>query len=115
MTVAAGSKRKRGGAHQRTVPAATAHVEEEIILDAGDEGSDDEVDAAVEELADAAPTDDADDGREVHDEAVLKTIRGKAIRLMQDKNVAISATEEKMALALFPRVWFLFIWLARDT
>jgi hypothetical protein len=105
--VAAGSKRKRGGAHQRTVPAATVHAEEEIILDAGDEGDegdDDEVDVAAEEVADTTPTDEADDGREAHDEAVLKTIRGKAIRLMQDKGITISAAEDKMALALFPRV-----------
>jgi hypothetical protein len=115
VTVAVGLKRKRGGAHQRTVPTSTVHIEEEIILDAGDEESDNEIDVAVEELADAASTDDADDGREAHDEAVLKTIRGKAIRLMQDKHITISASEEKMALALFPRVWFLFILLGQDT
>lgn len=102
--MAAGSKRKRGGAHQRTVPAATVHAEEEIILDAGDEGDDDEVDVAAEEIADITPTDEADDGREAHDEAVLKTIQGKAIRLMQDKGVTISVAEDKMALAVFPRV-----------
>ena len=73
--MAAGSKRKRGGAHQRMVPAAMVHVEQEITLDAGSDESDDhKVDIAVEEVADAAPSDKLDDGREVHDEAVLKTI-----------------------------------------
>lgn len=112
--MAAGSKRKCGGTHQGTVPAATVHVEEEITLDAGGDESDDEIDVAVEEIADTAPSGEADDGREAHDQAVLKTIRGQAIRLMRDKRVTISAEEEKMALALFPRVRSSFnsvIWL----
>ena len=77
-------------------------------MEDGDSGTEDEDDAAAAEEEELTPRDDADDGRQAHDEAVLKTIRGQAIRLMKDKGISISVTEENMALQLFPRVsvWF---------
>jgi hypothetical protein len=109
VTVAASSKRKCD--HQQTVPAATAHVEEVVILQDGDSGPEDEDDAAAVEEEDLTPHGDAHDGREAHDEAVLKTICGQAICLMKDKGVTIEDAEEKMALQLFPQV----SWLARQS
>lgn len=103
ITIAAGSKRKRG--HQRTVPASTVHIEQEVVLEDGESGSDNDEDAAAAEEEEAnTNSESVDDGREAHDEALLKTIRGQAIRLMRDKGVVIDAEEEKMALQLFPRV-----------
>jgi hypothetical protein len=75
----------------------------------GESGPEDEDEAAAVEEQELTPHDDADDGREVHDEAVLKTIRGQAIRLMKDKGVIIDEAEEKMALQLFPQVCFFII------
>jgi len=78
-------------------------------LEDGESGPEDEDDAAAVKEEELTPHDDADDGREVHDEAVLKTIRGQAIRLMKDKGVIIGQAEGKMALQLFPRVCSLLL------
>lgn len=103
--MAAGSKRTRGGAHARVIPASVVHAEQEIVLADGDESDGDSAeDVAAEEVIDTDPVDEGDDGREAHDEAVLKTMRGQAIRYMKDKGVVVSAAEEKMALTLFPRL-----------
>jgi hypothetical protein len=106
VNITADSKQKRG--HQRTVPAVTAHAEEVIVLEDGDSGTKDADDAAAAEEEELTPRDDEDDGRQAHDEAVLKTMRGQAICLMKDKGISISVAEENMALQLFPRVsvWF---------
>lgn len=45
-----------------------------------------------------------DSGQAVHDELVVKTLRGKAIEMMRKEDIRISPEEEKTALGLFPRV-----------
>lgn len=75
--MAVGSKRRRGGAHARVVATSVVHAEQEVILENGDEPDEGSAeDEAAEEIADAVAVDEADDGREAHDEAVLKTMRG---------------------------------------
>jgi hypothetical protein len=79
-----------------------------IVLEDGDSSTEDEDDAAAAEEEELTPCDDADDGHQAHDQAVLRTIHGQAIHLMKDKGISISVTEENMALQLFPwvSVWF---------
>jgi hypothetical protein len=82
------------------------HVADEIVVDEGDESDSDsdEEDLAVIEEADAVDANIEDDGRIAHDKAVMKTLRGQAIKLMADKGITIMPADNKMALQLFPRV-----------
>lgn len=76
-----------------------------IIIEEGDDSSDEEDAAAIEEAAlEAADDSTVDSGQEAHDNAVVKTLRGQAIKIMQDAGVVMDYQEEKMALQLFPRV-----------
>jgi hypothetical protein len=85
----------------------TAHAKEVIVLEDGDSDTKDEDDAAAAE-EELTPCDDADDGHQAHDEAVLKTICGQAMCLIKDKVISILVAEENMALQLFSwvSVWF---------
>jgi hypothetical protein len=99
IIIASGAQR-RG---RRNVPTSTIHQEEEILLEDGDDKVDED-DIAAEEEADAEDPTLIDVGRVIHDNAVVRTIRGQAIQIMKDQGVIIDAGEEKMALQLFPRV-----------
>jgi hypothetical protein len=43
----------------------------------------------------------SDDGRDAHDNAIVKTTHGQAIEMMRRKGISIDHLEEKMALQLF--------------
>jgi hypothetical protein len=92
ITVGAGTKRKRG--HN----VSGFHVEEEVLIEAGDDADDGEEDL----LADEPHVED--DGQVAHDNQVVNTVKARVIREMVAKGICISVTEEKIALNLFPRV-----------
>lgn len=100
ITVAAGTKRKRG--HARSV--TTIHVEEEVSV--GDPLGLDEDEAEQNEIEETGVLEDetVDDGQVAHDEQVVKTIKGKAIASMALKGITMDSEEERSALQLFPRV-----------
>jgi hypothetical protein len=76
-------------------------------LDNGDgEVESDEDEAVEEEAAVSADAGEGDNGQSVHDDSVVKTLRGRAIQIMKDQGVVIEKDDEKMALQLFPRVSF---------
>ncbi|KAF8995763.1 hypothetical protein BDQ17DRAFT_1250400, partial [Cyathus striatus] len=70
-----------------------------------DDNTDLDNDEAISEEADA--TSDAtsnDDGREMHDNAVIKTFEGKAILIMEQEDIIIEESECRIALGIFPRI-----------
>ncbi|KAF9524138.1 hypothetical protein CPB83DRAFT_727737, partial [Crepidotus variabilis] len=106
VTVARGAS---GARFRRPGELAAEDEDEEIILDGyeneSDENDDDEDDTAVEEVAEAAAEEeDDDDGQGVHNERVCRTLKDKAIIMMEAKGVFIDHDEEKMALQIFPRM-----------
>jgi hypothetical protein len=66
----------------------------------------DEDEAIEEEAAVSADAQEGDNGQCVHDDSVVKSLRGRAIKIMKDQGVVIDRDDEKMALQLFPRVSF---------
>ena len=48
-----------------------------------------------------------DSGKAAHDKVVIRTMRDQAIHNMKEKGCEIGPDDEKMALSLFPRVFFL--------
>ncbi|KAF8991138.1 hypothetical protein BDQ17DRAFT_1255194, partial [Cyathus striatus] len=68
----------------------------EIIIDQGDERLDDE-EAAIEEADASGDVVLEDDGKETHDNAVVKTLQEKAIQMMGSEGIQI-------ALGIFPWV-----------
>ncbi|KAF8221821.1 hypothetical protein L208DRAFT_1018979, partial [Tricholoma matsutake] len=56
----------------------------------------------------------SDDGRDIHDTAIVKTTCGQAIEMMRKKGISIYPLEEKMALQLFPHVAGL-AWCVHDS
>jgi hypothetical protein len=93
--VSAGS---RHAGHPRNVPAGTVHDKELIVLDHGDdEVESDEDEAVEEEAAVSADAGETDSGQSVHDDSVVKTLRGRAIHTMKDEGIEIEKDEEKMA------------------
>ncbi|KAF8983610.1 hypothetical protein BDQ17DRAFT_1393921 [Cyathus striatus] len=70
-----------------------------------DDNTDLDNDKAISEEADASS--DAtlnDDGREMHDNAVIKTFEGKAILIMEQENIIIEESEHQIALGIFSRL-----------
>ena len=68
-----------------------------------DDDSDDELavhEEGIENDSAAVP----DDGRDAHDNAIVKTTRGQAIEMMRKNSISIDSLEEKIALQLFPCV-----------
>jgi hypothetical protein len=81
--------------------------EQEIILDNGDSDESDEDNiAAVEEMIIEAEEVKGDDGKELHDEAVVRTLRDQAIHIMAtgSNKIKIAEDEQAMAFQLFPKV-----------
>jgi hypothetical protein len=82
--------------------------EQEIILDSGDEDESDEDNiAAVEEMIVETEEMKDSDGKELHDNTVVKTLRDQAIHIMatrKDDSVKIAEEEQAMAFQLFPKV-----------
>jgi len=78
------------------------HVAGEIVVDKGDESDSDsdEEDLAVSKKQMLLML----ILKVAHDKAVMKTLRGQAIKLMADKGITIMPADNKMALQLFPRV-----------
>ena len=79
---------------RQNVLAGTVHVEEEIVLEDGDleDGNDSQSAVAAEEESNVdMELNVADDGRNIHDDVVVKKIWGQAIRTMQDQGVVIDA------------------------
>jgi hypothetical protein len=64
----------------------------------------DKDEAIEEETAVSADAHKGDDGQSAHDDSVIKSLRGRAIKIMKDQGVVIDRSDEKMALQLFPRV-----------
>ena len=65
----------------------------------------DDLETAVLEEADLdAQVEQDDDGQIAHDEPTVKTIRDKAIELMEEIGVEMTAEEEEVALNIFPKV-----------
>ena len=62
----------------------------------------DDLETAVLEEADLDAQDD--DGQIAHDEPTVKTIHDKAIELMEEIGVEMTAEEEEVALNIFPKV-----------
>jgi hypothetical protein len=77
-------------------------------LDGGEELSVEERERALTLGEDEAP---ADGGQTAHDEKAVKTLREKAIAEMSARGITISASENTQALALFPKVYHLFMTL----
>ena len=50
-----------------------------------------------------------DSGQIVHDEKAVKTLREKAVAEMSTRGINISASENTQALALFPKVCYIFV------
>ena len=80
------------------------HTEESIVVDDGDSEVSDEDEAVEEEAAISEDMGESDSGQSVHDNAVVKTLRERAIQIMKDQGVVIEKEDEKMAFQLFPRV-----------
>lgn len=91
-----------------TVSSTTADTEEEIILEPGTLLELEDTAIAEEAIIDAEANED-DDGQIAHDNAVVKSLRDIAIQQMaNEKDVHMTSEEEKMALKLFPAVYFIF-------
>ena len=81
------------------------HFEEEVVLEEGEEELIGEENQAIEEEAiDTAAMEPEDDGRGLHDDLVVGSLRKTAIQMMEDQGVVIESAEEKMALQIFPHV-----------
>jgi hypothetical protein len=57
-------------------------------------------------LAVSADAGEGDDGQSIHDDSIVKTLRGRAIQIMKDDGVMVAKDDKKMALQLFPCVSF---------
>jgi 4-hydroxy-3-methylbut-2-enyl diphosphate reductase IspH len=50
-----------------------------------------------------------DSGQIVHNKKAVKTLREKAVAEMSTRGINISASENTQALALFPKVRYIFV------
>ena len=92
-------------AQGRDIPLDVVHFEEEVVLEEGEDELLGEDNLAIEEEAiDTAAMELEDDGQGVHDDLVVGTLRGTAIRMMAEQGVIIEKDEQQMALQIFPRV-----------
>jgi hypothetical protein len=92
-------------AQGRDIPLDAVYVEEEVVLEEGEDELLGEENLAIEEEAmDTAAMELEDDGRGVHDDLVVGSLRGTAIQMMAEQGVVIEKDEEQMALQIFPRV-----------
>jgi hypothetical protein len=92
-------------AQGRDIPLDVVHFEEEVVLEEGeDELLGEEHRAIEEEAIDTAAMELEDDGRGVHDDLVVGSLRGTAIRMMAEQGIVIEKDEEQMALQIFPCV-----------
>jgi hypothetical protein len=92
-------------AQGRDIPLDAVHFEEEVVLEEGEDELLGEENRAIEEEAiDTAAMELEDDGRGVHDDLVVGSLRGTAIRMMAEQGIVIEKDEEQMALQIFPRV-----------
>jgi hypothetical protein len=53
--------------------------------------------------------DELDEGKAVHDEVTVNSVKEKAISLARSSGIIFSALQEKEALGLFPKVFFFFL------
>jgi hypothetical protein len=92
-------------AQGRDIPLDAVHFEEEVVLEEGeDELLGEENQAIEEEAIDTAAMELEDDGHGVHDDLVVGSLRGTAIRMMAEQGIVIEKDEEQMALQIFPCV-----------
>ncbi len=105
MVKVGGAGSRPGGFRRPGEPAITIDDEDAVSADSddGSSDSDSEDDAADEEDA-AGEITEIDEGQGVHNDRVAKTIREKAIQIMEKKGIYIDRAEDKMALQIFPRV-----------
>jgi hypothetical protein len=82
-----------------------------LVVDEGDGDNDADEDPAILEEAEVDagvliedPEGNSDEGQGAHNEHVVKTLRERAIEMMEAKGIYIDADEKKMALQIFPRV-----------
>ncbi|TFK37813.1 hypothetical protein BDQ12DRAFT_607246 [Crucibulum laeve] len=66
------------------------------------------------EATEASEAEEGNDGRLIHDQAVVKTLWAQAIDIMEERNIVIDSEEEAMALTLFPWVAGL-AWCVHDS
>ncbi|KDR68282.1 hypothetical protein GALMADRAFT_42456, partial [Galerina marginata CBS 339.88] len=96
------------GGFRRPGEIVDSGEEEEVIVQDGDssESDPDEEDIAIREEAEvsAEAAEDGDEGQAVHNERVVKTLREKAIVIMEGKGIRMDPREVKIALQIFPRV-----------
>jgi hypothetical protein len=79
--------------------------EKEVILDSGDcDESDEENITAVEEMIVEAEEVKESDGKDIHDDTVVRTLRDQAIQMAASLDITIDEKEQEMSLQLFPRV-----------
>jgi hypothetical protein len=103
IKVAAGAVPQYAQGHD--IPLDAVHFEEEVVLEEGEDELLGEENRAIEEEAiDTAAMELEDDGRGVHDDLVVGSLRGTAIRMMAEQGIVIEKDEEQMALQIFPRV-----------
>lgn len=77
---------------------------DELIIDDGDVIDSEEDEAVLEEAEATLEGEDDDEGQTIHNERVSKTLRGKAIQIMERQGIFLEPYEEKIALQIFPRV-----------
>ncbi|KAJ7170281.1 hypothetical protein C8R43DRAFT_1085403 [Mycena crocata] len=96
-----GTKRKRGT--QVTYSEPPENEDHELVLDKNEQLPEDEHQLAqtLIDIENEAPT---DNGEQAHDDAAVRSIRGRAIAQMRDRGVEISDAENKMVLGIFPKV-----------
>lgn len=100
VKVAAGTKRKRGHTESSDRPPPPL-LEEELVLEAGEDPTEEDRELALHLGADEVS---ADGGQEAHDDRVVKTLREKAISEMAERGIQITTLENTQALSLFPKV-----------
>ena len=106
--VSACTKRKCG--HCQAAAAAPLpepeSLKQEFELEGREELSIEEWERALILGEDEAPV---DSGKLVHDAKAVNTLREKAVAEMSTRGINISASENTQALALFPKVHYIFM------
>ena len=95
-----------GGFRRPGEPVVASNDDEAALADSDSDSSDSESEdnTADEEDDPAGDTTEIDEGQGLHNDRVARTLRGKAIEVMERKGIYIDQAEDKIALQIFPRV-----------
>lgn len=105
--VRVGAGARPGGFRRPGEPAVASNDEEAVSADSEDGSSGSESDGGVvDEEEDAAGSEitEIDEGQGLHNDRVARTLREKAIEIMERKGIHMDQAEDKIALQIFPRV-----------